>query len=57
MEQQLEGAVGRLTVQASMGLSADAWSAMTAPEGSGLLTCVVVSDDAKTDRSKQALAV
>lgn len=49
MEHQLDGIAGRLTVQASAGLNSEAWQAMTAPPGSGAVTCVVVSEDAGTD--------
>lgn len=49
MEQQLEGTVDRLTVQASTGLSAEAWQAMTAPEESGVVACVVISIDYGSD--------
>jgi len=49
MEQQLDGTMGRLAIQTNAGLSAEEWQARTAPQGSGLVTCVVTSEGIKTD--------
>lgn len=49
MEQQLDGTAGRLTVQARAGLSGKEWRVMTAPHGSCVITCVVMSDSVGID--------
>jgi hypothetical protein len=42
--QQVEGVADQLTLRDALGLSVDAWSALTAPEGSGLLTCLILPE-------------
>jgi hypothetical protein len=49
LTRQVEGVEGQLEVQAAAGLGADAWRALTAPEGSGVLTCVAVPEWAGAD--------
>lgn len=46
LQEQLDGMVSRITVQAGTGLSAQEWRATTAPEESNILTCVVLDVDA-----------
>jgi hypothetical protein len=42
---QLEGAAGRLALQQALGMTSDEWSAWSAPEGSGLVTCIAPAHD------------
>lgn len=49
VDQQLEGAVARLQVQVNAGLSSEEWRAVTAPDGSGLLTYLAVPEGVNAD--------
>lgn len=49
VDRQLEGALGRLAVQANAGLSREEWHALTVPGGSGLLTCLAVPEGVDAD--------